>query len=125
MALTLRALNSEAVTNSYLVISSHDFMPGETLTLNFQVFDYIQHHRHIPPTTAVTTLSFNTISGAALDKTATVNADDRSFLTVSLTLAEVNDLMGGNVKFSIDVLGDGTKIVKGIAQNMLRKVTNE
>ena len=121
MILSAKLLNSDASLNSFRYVSSTDFFPGEDKTLKFQIFDQEEQIRYIPGSSAIVTFSFVKTDGTDLDKNASLNADDRSLATISLSQTETEDLVGGNVMISIDENGDGSVIYKGIAKYVLRR----
>ena len=123
MFLTAKVLNSDASLNSFKVLDSADFIPGTYLKVVLRAFNNDEGDRFVPPVTCLATVSFPKTDGTMLDKLATLNSDDRSFMTVTLTSAETTDLIGGNIQFSLDLLGTGAQVVKGWAQNAMRKVT--
>lgn len=122
--LTGKVLNSNASLNDFRYLQNLEFMVGSKIKFAFRLFDHQLDERHVPPMTAVTTVFFNQTDGTLLEKTATViNEGDRSMLYVDITEDESENLMGGNVTFEVDVLGDGSEIDKGWIQLALSKVT--
>lgn len=64
--------------------------------------------RLIPSTGALMIALFQTRDGGQLQKPCSMifNPDDRSMWEVSLTGVESNDIIGSNVEFRLDFLGD-------------------
>ena len=121
--LTAKVLNSTASLNEFKEISGLDFMLGEELTLVFRLYNPQTGLRHVPPATAIVKLTFNNTDGTLLEKTATeVDSGDRSMQKVTLSEIETESILGGNLSFTVDVLGDTTQIIKGIIYNGLSKV---
>lgn len=124
--LTAKILNSSASLNEFRYLNTVEFVPGGEVRFAFRLWDLQLNERHVPPTTAIVTLTFNDTDGNEIDKIATViNAGDISMMYVDLTSAETAILLGGNITFEVDVLGDATKIEKGLIQTALSKVLTE
>lgn len=125
--LTAKILNSQASLNNFKEIGSLEFIIGEEVKLVFRLFDPQFDLRHIPDAAAIVKLTFNKLSDfTTFEKTATVlDSGDRSIQYVTLTDLETADLIGGNVLFEVDVLGDGSQIQKGIIYNALSKVIQD
>lgn len=122
--LTAKILNSTASLNEFKYLDTLEFMVGSGFRFGFRLFDSQLGERHVPPDTAIVKVTFNKTDGTTLEKTATViDAGDRSMLYVDITDVETEDLLGGNILFSVDSLGDGTKISKGWIQLALSKVS--
>jgi len=121
--MTARVLNSNATLNSFKEIESLEFVPGTQASVVFRLYDTAEENRYIPPTAAVVKVTFNKIDGTELEKTASINADDRSICTVDLTEDETSEIYGGNALLTIDLAGDGAEVLKGLIYNMLRKQT--
>lgn len=120
--ITAKILNSDATLNNFKEIGSLDFIPGAETKLVIRLQDTQLDLRHIPPATATIKLIFNQTDGSTLEKTTTEFADDRSMQFITLEEAETDLLLGGNFTMEIDVLGDASKIEKGIVSNGLRKI---
>jgi hypothetical protein len=124
MTLTGKLLNSDATLNFFKEVGSVDFIPGANLSLVIQIFNPEAGIRYVLPSTAVVTFEFQQNSEESLEKTATyLDARDRSLVVVALTQAESENLTGGNLTFTVDLLGDATQIAKGYIQNALRRIT--
>jgi hypothetical protein len=116
--ISAKLLNSEASLNDYFFIESINFVPGENVTVNLQIYLNEKSIRYIPPVAATMTLTFIDSTGADVDKTATViDADDRSMWTASVSQVESATLSGQNIEVTLDVNGDGTVIYKTIILN--------
>ncbi len=124
MRLIAKIINSDWTLNSWKVIGTLDFQPGETSKLVMRLFDNAEDLRYIPLSTTIMTVTFNTTTGT-LDRVATLNADDRSFAEIQFTAAEMSTLIGGNAIFTLDEVGDGSVINKGIARNALSKIDTD
>lgn len=121
--LIAKVLNNAASLNNFKEIASLEFVIGEELNLVFRLHDPQVNLRHVPPATAIVNVTFNKTDGTTLEKTASfLDSGDRSMLTVSLTEAETEEILGGNLTFEVDVLGDGTEIIKGLISNALSKI---
>lgn len=116
-----KVLNSGATTNNFVEIGSLEFISGEELTVVIRIHDPELDLRYIPPTTNITTFTLNKPDGTDLEKTGTMDTDDRSIIRFTLSETETADLLGGNIKYSLDILGDGTQIKKGVVQNALAR----
>jgi hypothetical protein len=115
-------LNSDASLNNFIVLDSKAFIPGEQFDIVFRLINQDLELRYIPPATATIKVVFNTSSGVDLEINASyVDVLDRSLVKLTISEAQSEDLIGGNFSFEIDVLGDGTEIKKGFAQNALAK----
>jgi len=125
MALSADMLNSEATLNVFIEIGSKDFIPGEEIRLVFRFANPDLDLRYIPPATTVAEFTFNKTDGSTFNKTAALTSDDRSIATLDLEEIETEDLSGGNIGFNLDVNGDGSKILKGIIKNGLRRVSSD
>lgn len=120
--LSAQILNSDATLNNFNVLDTKNFIPGEEFKLVIRVIDIEKNDlRYVPPATTIATFTFNKNDGTTFTKTANILADDRSIMDMTIEEAESIDLAGGNFSFELDVLGDGTKIVKGQVQNGLSK----
>lgn len=122
--LTGKVLNSNASLNDFRYLENLEFMVGSKIKFAFRLYNHQLNERHVPPDTAVTKVYFNQTDGTQLEKTATViDSGDRSMLYVDISEAESENLMGGNVTFQVDVMGDGSVIEKGWIQLALSKVS--
>lgn len=125
MALTAKILNPEASLNFWLVLSSIDFIPGTEVDVKLRIFNPDTQERYVPPSTTIMTVEFLKADGTTLTKTMSLNADDRSIASVTLQEAETVDLIGGNLLFTLDLLGDGSKLMKGIIPNGMRTISTD
>jgi hypothetical protein len=118
-----KMINNAASLNSFSYIGSVDYVLGDAVTINFQLFDPQTKMRFIPPSTAITTVTFNNMDGSSFMATGTfINALDQSLIAVSLPTTSTGQLLDGNVIFTVDLLGDGTQIVRGIIYSALHQV---
>lgn len=126
MKIAFIPLTSVVSVNSFRAAESQSFIPGENLTLNFQLRNVEEDIRFIPlDPAAIITLKFITSDEAAaipnvLTKTATdITAFDLSLITVSFTQLETGVLLGGSIELTIDELGDGSSIKKAVLRGAL------
>ena len=118
-----KMINSAASLNSFQYIGSVEYVLGDDITLNFQLHDPQTKMRFIPPSTAVVTVSFNNMDGSSFVETgAFINALDQSLITVSIPGVDSSELLDGNLTFKVDLLGDGTEIVRGIIFSALHQI---
>ena len=116
-----KMLNSGATVNNFIEIGALEFIPGEELTVKVRIYDDQLNIRYIPVATNVTTFTLNNTS-STFTTVGTHETDDRSIISFSLTEAQTSTLLGGNITFELDLLGDGTSIRKGIIYNAFSKV---
>ena len=123
-------LTSDSTLNNFEIIDTKDFVPGEEFTLFMRIVNPERNDlRYIPLNTAIITLTFTKNDGTTFTKISpgdvTILTDDRSIMSVSISEVESLDLTGGNFRFQIDRLGDGSQILKGTVQQGLSKVLND
>lgn len=123
--ITGKMLNSEATLNNFIEIGALEFIAGEELTVVVRLFDDQIGLRYIPVSTCIPTFTLNKSDGDTLSKTGSHNDDDRSIVTFELSETETLDLLGGNMKISLDLLGDATSIKKGIVLNAFARVIDD
>lgn len=115
-----KLLNSNASLNDYTYLGSIDFIPGENITVAFQLFDAQRGTRFVPPSAATITCTMIDVDGNDITKTAAVvSADDRSMWNFTLAQNESAVLAGMNIEGSLDLNGDGTVIYIFLIQNVL------
>ena len=120
--LSAKILNSQASLNNFKEVKGVDFKLNDGLSLVFRIRDPELGDRFVPPTTAIVTLIFRNFDATTFTKVATVvDAQDASIQTVTLLPADTTQLYGGNVEFTVDLLGDGSKMLYGTICNALRK----
>jgi hypothetical protein len=118
-----KMINSAASLNSFNYIGSVDYVLGDAITLNFQLFDPQTKMRFIPPSTAIVKVTFNNMDTSQFSETGSfINALDQSLITVDLPGTSTIQLLDGNLTFTVDLLGDGTEIVRGIIYSALHQV---
>lgn len=120
-----KILNSAATLNNFTEIGSLEFIGGEQLTVFVRISDSQIGLRYIPPVTNITTFTINKSDGTTFDVVATPLADDRSIMSFSISELESADMLGGNVRISLDILGDGTEIKKGLIANAFSRIIQE
>jgi hypothetical protein len=126
MRIAFIPLTSVVSVNSFRAAEAQSFIPGENLTLNFQLRNVEEDIRFIPlDPAAIITLKFITSDESAaipnvLTKTATsITAFDLSLIAVSFTQLETEVLLGGVIELTIDELGDGSSIKKAVLRGAL------
>jgi hypothetical protein len=118
-----KVLNTAATLNNFKEVKGQDFMLNDAFTLVFRIIDPQLGDRYIPPSTAIITLIFSNFDTTSFVEVATpVDVNDRSMQSVSLATTDTAQLYGGNIPFTVDLLGDGTHILYGVIPNALRKV---
>ena len=116
-------LNSDAVLNNYITLSSIEYVPGETVILNIKLFNPQLDIRYVPDAAATMTMTFKKSDGTDLIKTATeLDTDDRSMWTTTLSGTETLDLASSNIQIDLDTLNDATIIFKTVIRNGLSKI---
>lgn len=124
MIFTGKLLNSEASLNSFRILGNAEFMPGTDLLLAIQLFNSELGIRYVLPSTAIISVEVQQNNSDPLVKTASfIDAGDRSLFSVAFSQAETTEMSGGNILFTIDVLGDGTLVYKGYIVNALSRNT--
>jgi hypothetical protein len=117
-------INSEAELNNFFTISNVNFYPGSQIQISLRLRDVQRQIRYIPLNTSTLTAFFNLTDGTELEKAMTlIDADDRSMWTVTLTGAETEDLVGGNIRLELDELGTETEIQIILIPGALAKST--
>lgn len=115
-------LNSDATLNNFIVTDSKGFIPGEQFDLVVRIINPELDIRYVAPVTAIITFTFLNTDGTELTKiSAAVDAQDNSMQKMTISEADSENIIGGNFTFSVDVLGDGTEIKKGVVKNGLAK----
>jgi hypothetical protein len=118
--LTADVISTDATLNNFDVINSLSFIPGEQTTLFIRLKqDRKDGLRYMTPSTTIFTFYLPKKDGTVLESTGTVMTDDRSIWSTTLQEVDTEDLIGGNFTFDVDLLGDGSKILKGWVQNGL------
>lgn len=118
-----RLINSDASLNTFFEIGTLDFVPGTQTVLALRLFDSQKALRYVPPATSVLKIYLQKTDGTELEKTMLViDADDRSMWSVTLTDTDTADLIGGNVRFELDPLGDASVIEIGLIKNGLSSI---
>jgi hypothetical protein len=118
-----KLINSAASLNNYQNIGTVCYVIGDAILLNFQLWDPQLKIRFVPPSTAITTLTFLNQDGTTFTKVGTfISALDQSLITVSLLTTDTSQLLDGNVTFTVDLLGDGTEIVRGMIYSAISQV---
>lgn len=115
-----KLLNSQASLNDYLYIASINFIPGENITVAFQIFDDQRGVRLIPPLAATIQCTMIDVDGNdIIDDAAVIDADDRSMWKFTISQADSENLAGMNIEGKLDLNGDGTVIYYFLLENVL------
>ena len=118
-----KMINNAASLNNFSYIGSVDYVLGDVITMNFQLFDPQLKMRFVPPSTAIVTVTFNNMDGSSFTQVGSfINALDQSLITVPLSAVQTAQLLDGNVTFTVDLLGDQTQIVRGMIYSALHQV---
>lgn len=115
-----KLLNSNATLNDYSYLATISFIPGENVTVAFQIFDEQKGIRYIPPVAATITCTLIDVDGNNIDIDASkIDADDRSMWKIAISQSQSEDIVGMNIEGKLDVNGDGTLIYYFLLQNVL------
>jgi hypothetical protein len=120
--LEVRTISSDYTLNSFEEIGEKSFIPGTYTKIAMRLYHTEKDLRFIPPVGAIVSVSLLKTANPYLQKVADIETSDRSIISVELSGAETEDLLGGNIVISVDLLGNGTKIEKGWAFSALRKI---
>lgn len=121
--ISAKILNSDAVLNNYIFLTSIEYVPGETVILNTKIYNPQLDIRFIPNNAATMTMTFKNSDGTDLIKSATkISADDKSMWTTTLSASETENLASSNIQIDLDTLGDTTIIYKTVIRNGLSKI---
>lgn len=121
-----KMINYSASLNNFRYIGSVQYFQSDKVTMNFQIWEPQLEMRYIPPSTAIVTLMFNNQDGTTFTKTGSfIDSGDRSLVQVLLSTSDTSQLLDGNVTFTLDLLGDGTQVLRGIIFQALQQcITN-
>lgn len=124
--LTAEILNGDATLNTFIIIGTLSFLPGEEVEAVIRLKDSNKNLRYIPPIDTIVTLNFDKTDGTTLQKVVTLSAGyeferDLSMIKFVLEESETEELIGGNIYFDLDLGGTGTSIKKGLIQGALSK----
>jgi hypothetical protein len=116
--LSAQILDSHATVNSFEVIESLNFIPGEETTLVLRLYQPQRRDklRWVAGATATLTLHIPQADGTELELAATPMVGDFSIWSVLLTEAQTAEFIGGNFTFE---LVEGTVTTLGYVQNGL------
>ena len=118
-----KMINNAASLNNFHNIGSVDYVLGDAVTFNFQLFDPQMKMRYVAPSTAIVKVTLNNMDGSSFIVTGSfLDALDQSLITVSIPSTSTGELLDGNLVFTVDVLGDGTQILRGIIYSALHQV---
>jgi len=114
--LIAHVLNSSATVNDYDVISTLNFIPGSSIKLVIQLKQpQNKNLRYFTEAGATLTVKLPKTDGTTLDVTMTALAD-LSMWSGDIDAADTEDLVGGNMTFT---LVEGLVTTQGWAQNAL------
>jgi len=124
MILSANIINHDALLNNFSIQGpSISFFPASTVNFSLQLMDPIKNIRYVPPSTAAITFTFNNSDFTTFTQTSTfIDIGDRSLININLTPTQTALMVGGNLLFTVDVLGDGTQIINGLIYNGLSYV---
>lgn len=122
MILQGKIINSDASLNSFKVTGNQEFIPTAAFNVAFMLWNPELGIRYIPATTAVVTVTLATTEEDLDIECEFITEDDRSLISFDITSVQSESLQGGNIRFSVDVLGNGTEIIKGWIQGGLSRV---
>lgn len=125
-----KILNSNASLNDFKEVRGVDFSINDSFSLVFRIIDPELEDRFVPPDTAIVTITFNNFDGTTFTKSGPVSGigsiaidpGDKSMIKVSLAPSDTSQMFGGNLTYTIDLLGDQTEILYGILYNALNKI---
>jgi len=118
-------LNSQATLNNYILLGSLNFVPGEGVTLVVKIINSQLGIRYVVDNQAATVkFIFNKSNNATEEIAGTFLTDDRSIVSVELSSAITEEVLGGNFTMEIDVQGNGNEIKKvfvesGLTRNLI------
>jgi hypothetical protein len=121
--LSALVLNSDATLNNFIVIGTKEFISGSAFTLVLRTINTeLSDLRYVPASTSTIKIIVQKSNGAEVEISGTYETDDRSISRYQIDATQSETIIGGNIQFKIDVLGDGTQIIKGFVQNGLSKL---
>lgn len=131
--LTAQLVTSDVTLNNYQFVSTLTFIPGEQTRLAFTIIQPNKTNkiRYVVADAGFVEVILRNADGSTLTKTmspltqTSPAATDRATWFADLSELETTDLLGGNFTFSVDVLGDGTEILKGWVQNGLSRIITD
>jgi len=118
-------INADATLNNFVPNpeGAIAFIPSSIVQFALQLIDTSKGIRYVPPSTAVITFTFNNADFTSFAQPAAfIDPLDRSLISLSLTPTQTSNMIGGNLTFVVDVLGDGTQLINGILYNGLSYV---
>lgn len=113
-------LTSNSTLNNFQEQGSLEIIRGEEVNLQIKIKDPNSGNRYIPDSAATITVTFN-ISGGTVVKSATMNPDDRSIISLTLDEVDTSLILSGDIKFTIL---EGTVTKKGIIVDGLQMATD-
>lgn len=114
-------LNSDFQLNSFDVIGALSFIAGEETILAMRIKQPQRKDqlRYVATSTAVLTITLTNKDNTTQDIEMDPLTGDYSIWSTTLTAEITAAIAGGNFTFTLDLLGDGTKLLKGFVQNGL------
>lgn len=125
MVLSAIVINPDATLNNFVPDpeGSVQFIPAGTVQFALQLMDPTKGIRYVPPSTAIITFTFNNADFTSFMQTSSfIDAGDRSLISISLSSMQTSNMIGGNLTFVVDVLGDGTELINGILYSGLQYI---
>lgn len=131
--LKIKILNEQSTLNNFSFLDVKEYIPNLPFTLKVQVYDSETLQRLIPSVSAKMNAVLQIRDGTSLTKACIMvsNPDDRSMWKIDFTATESNDIVGSNVQFNLDFIGDSletdlsdaTDLRAGMGYSLLAKVT--
>lgn len=108
--LKIKILKEQLTLNNFSYAEQKEYVPNLPFVLKVQISDSETLQRLIPGTSAKMNALFQKRDGSTMTKAMAMifNPDDRSMWSVSLTGVESNDIVGSNVQFDLDFIGNST-----------------
>lgn len=120
--LSPKIINSDFVLNDFDIISVKSFIPGEAFTLAIRLYQSERDLRYIPVSGSTVNIKFSKTDGTLLTKAASINADDRSLMSVSISSSESTDLIGGTILVELTESG---LLSSGMIYGGLQKIVSD
>ena len=124
MLITANLINVQATLNNFFKVPSVNYIPGQPVTINFQIVDPVSGNRLVAGASGTCSVVFYNTDASQLTVPASMlfNPDDKSMWSVTLTGMQTQNINGGNFIINLDELGDGTKLDSGIINSVLLPV---
>lgn len=123
MIYDLQIINSNAQLNNFFQTGSAQFSPGIPLKINMRLFQRELNLRYVPTAGATYSMEFKLSDQTTITKVPVeIDPLDRSLITVSLTAAETQTLIGQDLKL---VITEGLNVSVAIVQRGLQAVRTD